>query len=254
MFHIFHFLQSDTVFWILNYFSWIFNAVSSEKSCPTLTSFFLQHALTSRQHNFSHLLNSYWSIQISGAPVVCKVHQFKIFSRAWHRLCVFNSSSDWSTKRFHSNDWFLFVWQIILNSMHKYQPRFHVILDESEKGSSRANLHEMNKDHLRTFIFAETQFMAVTAYQNHMVCVAQWMCFVWSAYELSFLVFMHFSISLYENFIPHQDSLLGNAHDHYAPFVYWYCLGEIWSSSLEVLQLDPLNKFSLLAFLFCTNL
>ncbi|XP_020613646.1 T-box transcription factor TBX10-like [Orbicella faveolata] len=58
---------------------------------------------------------------------------------------------------------------IILNSMHKYQPRFHVILDESEKGSSRANLHEMNKDHLRTFIFAETQFMAVTAYQNHMI-------------------------------------------------------------------------------------
>lgn len=64
-----------------------------------------------------------------------------------------------------------FVLQIILNSMHKYQPRFHVILDESEKGSTRANLHEMNKDHLRTFIFAETQFMAVTAYQNHMVCV-----------------------------------------------------------------------------------
>jgi len=53
--------------------------------------------------------------------------------------------------------------------MHKYQPRFHVILDESEKGNSRASLHEMNKDHLRTFIFPETQFMAVTAYQNHMV-------------------------------------------------------------------------------------
>lgn len=53
--------------------------------------------------------------------------------------------------------------------MHKYQPRFHVILDESEKGNSRTSLHEMSKDHLRTFIFAETQFMAVTAYQNHMV-------------------------------------------------------------------------------------
>ena len=65
----------------------------------------------------------------------------------------------------------LFVLQIILNSMHKYQPRFHVILDESEKGNSRTSLHEMNKDHLRTFVFPETQFMAVTAYQNHMVCV-----------------------------------------------------------------------------------
>ena len=57
--------------------------------------------------------------------------------------------------------------------MHKYQPRFHVILDESEKGNSRTSLHEMNKDHLRTFIFPETQFMAVTAYQNHMVCIVQ---------------------------------------------------------------------------------
>lgn len=81
-------------------------------------------------------------------------------------------TSDLSMKLFHGNDWLLFAWQIILNSMHKYQPRFHVILDESEKGSSRANLHEMSKDHLRTFIFAETQFMAVTAYQNHMVSVA----------------------------------------------------------------------------------
>ena len=62
-----------------------------------------------------------------------------------------------------------FLLQIILNSMHKYQPRFHVILDEAGKGNSRASLHEMNKDHLRTFIFPETQFMAVTAYQNHMV-------------------------------------------------------------------------------------
>ncbi|CAH3029944.1 unnamed protein product [Porites evermanni] len=58
---------------------------------------------------------------------------------------------------------------IILNSMHKYQPRFHVILDESGKGNSRTSLYEMNRDHLRTFIFTETQFMAVTAYQNHMI-------------------------------------------------------------------------------------
>lgn len=107
---------------------------------------------------------------------------------------IFSSSSDWSTKLFHRNDLVLFDTQIILNSMHKYQPRFHVILDESEKGNSRANLHEMNKDHLRTFIFAETQFMAVTAYQNHMVCVVQSMCFNWSPYKLSLVLFIHFSI------------------------------------------------------------
>ena len=58
--------------------------------------------------------------------------------------------------------------------MHKYQPRFHVILDESGKGNSRTSLYEMNRDHLRTFIFTETQFMAVTAYQNHMVCTSEY--------------------------------------------------------------------------------
>ena len=35
MFHNFLFLQSDMVFGIVNAFSWIFDAVSSEKSCPT---------------------------------------------------------------------------------------------------------------------------------------------------------------------------------------------------------------------------
>nr|SJX71985.1 T-box transcription factor TBX1/10-1 [Nematostella vectensis] len=57
---------------------------------------------------------------------------------------------------------------IILNSMHKYQPRFHVILEDPDR-SSTASLHEVSKDHIRTFIFPETQFMAVTAYQNHMI-------------------------------------------------------------------------------------
>ena len=33
MFHVFHFLQSDMVFGIVNPCSWIFNAVSREKSC-----------------------------------------------------------------------------------------------------------------------------------------------------------------------------------------------------------------------------
>ena len=33
MFHVFHFLQPDTVSGIVNPFSGIFNAISSEKSC-----------------------------------------------------------------------------------------------------------------------------------------------------------------------------------------------------------------------------
>ena len=35
MFHNFLFLQSDMVFGIVNAFSWIFDAVSSQKNCPT---------------------------------------------------------------------------------------------------------------------------------------------------------------------------------------------------------------------------
>lgn len=51
--------------------------------------------------------------------------------------------------------------QTILNSMHKYQPRFHLV---------RANdLLKLPYSSFRTFVFTETQFIAVTAYQNEKV-------------------------------------------------------------------------------------
>ncbi|XP_069136138.1 T-box transcription factor TBX10-like [Argopecten irradians] len=52
---------------------------------------------------------------------------------------------------------------IILNSMHKYQPRFHVVYvnPKSEDCS--------NTENFKTYIFPETKFMAVTAYQNHRI-------------------------------------------------------------------------------------
>lgn len=74
MFQIFHFLQSviyRMVFGILNSFSWLFNAVSSEKSCPTAMRF-LSVNMKSGQYSFPRLLNPDWSIQIPGAPAVCK--------------------------------------------------------------------------------------------------------------------------------------------------------------------------------------
>ena len=47
--------------------------------------------------------------------------------------------------------------------MHKYQPRLHVIYinPPGEEASATENF--------RTFIFPETKFTAVTAYQNHRV-------------------------------------------------------------------------------------
>lgn len=48
---------------------------------------------------------------------------------------------------------------IVLQSLHKYQPRIHVIeIDE--------NGEEASPDRVQTFTFPETQFIAVTAYQN----------------------------------------------------------------------------------------
>lgn len=45
--------------------------------------------------------------------------------------------------------------------MHRYQPRLHVVYLPGE-GQSSAH---------RTFVFPETGFTAVTAYQNHRVSV-----------------------------------------------------------------------------------
>jgi len=55
--------------------------------------------------------------------------------------------------------------QIILNSMHRYQPRFHVVyINPKTEDVSRT-------ENFKTFIFPETKFTAVTAYQNHRVCL-----------------------------------------------------------------------------------
>lgn len=49
----------------------------------------------------------------------------------------------------------------ILNSMHKYQPRFHLV---------RANdIIKLPYSTFRTYVFKETEFIAVTAYQNEKI-------------------------------------------------------------------------------------
>ncbi|KAF8787190.1 T-box transcription factor TBX1-B like protein [Argiope bruennichi] len=52
---------------------------------------------------------------------------------------------------------------IILNSMHRYQPRFHVVY-VNPKGEDASQTQNF-----KTFIFPETKFTAVTAYQNHRI-------------------------------------------------------------------------------------
>ena len=56
--------------------------------------------------------------------------------------------------------------QVILNSMHKFQPRVYLVKRrEGETGP----VQDIEKEKYRTFVFPETQFTAVTAYQNQCI-------------------------------------------------------------------------------------
>ncbi|KAL3318603.1 hypothetical protein Ciccas_002726 [Cichlidogyrus casuarinus] len=73
---------------------------------------------------------------------------------------------------------------IILNSMHKYQPRFHIIrvpqhyetvTETNPLNAFDCRLPSSSRgimpipEHIKTFTFTETKFYAVTAYQNHRI-------------------------------------------------------------------------------------
>lgn len=85
---------------------------------------------------------------------------------SFHKLKLTNNISDKhgfhfvSAINFHqtgNNNFF----HTILNSMHKYQPRFHLV---------RANdILKLPYSTFRTYVFKETEFIAVTAYQNEKI-------------------------------------------------------------------------------------
>ncbi|KAF2894234.1 hypothetical protein ILUMI_11939, partial [Ignelater luminosus] len=56
---------------------------------------------------------------------------------------------------------------IILNSMHRYQPRFHIVYLPPKNAPNRRE--EEVGNNFKTFVFPETSFTAVTAYQNHRI-------------------------------------------------------------------------------------
>ena len=51
--------------------------------------------------------------------------------------------------------------------MHKYQPRIHIV----KKKDSSTNIQNLEAEEFRTFVFPETIFIAVTAYQNQLVSI-----------------------------------------------------------------------------------
>lgn len=58
--------------------------------------------------------------------------------------------------------------QIVLNSMHRYQPRVHLVRLAAGQSmpSTPRELHQLEH---KTFVFPETVFTAVTAYQNQLI-------------------------------------------------------------------------------------
>ena len=58
------------------------------------------------------------------------------------------------------------LFQVILNSMHKFQPRVYLV---KRREGDTGPVHDIEKEKYRTFVFPESQFTAVTAYQNQLV-------------------------------------------------------------------------------------
>ncbi|XP_014253374.1 T-box transcription factor TBX20-like [Cimex lectularius] len=56
---------------------------------------------------------------------------------------------------------------LVLNSMHKYQPRIHLV-KRPEPGSS-APITDLEQEMYKTFVYPEAVFTAVTAYQNQLI-------------------------------------------------------------------------------------
>ena len=66
----------------------------------------------------------------------------------------------------YNSCFFFSSFQIILNSMHRFQPRIYLVIrPEGVNGP----ITDIEKEKYRTYVFPETVFTAVTAYQNQLV-------------------------------------------------------------------------------------
>ena len=89
--------------------------------------------------------------------------------------------------------------QIILNSMHRFQPRIYLVV--RPEGVNHP-ITDIEQERYRTYIFPETIFTAVTAYQNQLVSLK---------HKLLFTKCLNLRVTLGPNFLI---SLLDNAPNH----------------------------------------
>jgi T-box len=64
--------------------------------------------------------------------------------------------------------------QIVLNSMHKFQPRLHLVLLDPAHPKVIGTVTDLDRTVHKTFAFPQTIFTAVTAYQNQLVSVCKY--------------------------------------------------------------------------------
>ena len=57
--------------------------------------------------------------------------------------------------------------QMVLNSMHRFQPRVHLVTRKNPLDTSP--IVDLERENYHTFVFPETVFTAVTAYQNQLI-------------------------------------------------------------------------------------
>ncbi|KAF4518870.1 hypothetical protein B566_EDAN006721 [Ephemera danica] len=108
-----------------------------------------------------------YMLMMDFVPVDDKRYRYAFHSSSW---VVAGKADPTSPPRLHLHpdspakgaQWMKQV--IILNSMHRYQPRFHVVLLTNNNNGS-----DTCTENFRTFMFPETRFTAVTAYQNHRI-------------------------------------------------------------------------------------
>ena len=62
---------------------------------------------------------------------------------------------------------FFFIFQQILNSMHRFQPRVHLVTRKNPMDNSP--ITNLENENYHTYIYPETVFTAVTAYQNQLI-------------------------------------------------------------------------------------
>lgn len=73
--------------------------------------------------------------------------------------------------------------------MHKYQPRIHIIKRGIENSSGQVT--NLEAEEYRSFVFPETLFIAVTAYQNQLVSIPKFL------YKIS-IIFLACCYQIYE--------------------------------------------------------